>query len=119
MVPRYVDAIRQGGLVPNAAATVAMDIGTMLALHGNRGYGQVVGVQAMELAMERAHTHGSCIMTLSSAHHLGRIGHFAEMAVAQGLVALHFVNALSRAVVAPWGGADGRFGTDPAASGSR
>jgi hydroxycarboxylate dehydrogenase B len=113
MVPRYVDAIRQGGLVPNAAATVTMDIGTMLALHGNRGYGQVVGVQAMELAMQRAHTHGSCIMTLSNAHHLGRIGHFAEMAVAQGLVALHFVNVLSRAVVAPWGGADGRFGTNP------
>ena len=59
------------------------------------------------------HTHGSCIMTLSNAHHLGRIGHFAEMAVAQGLVALHFVNVLSRAVVAPWGGADGRFGTNP------
>ena len=113
MVPRYVDAVREGGLVPNAAATVAMDIGTMLALHGHRGYGQVVGVQAMELALQRARVHGSCIMTLSDAHHLGRIGHFAEMAVAQGLVALHFVNVLSRAVVAPWGGADGRFGTNP------
>jgi uncharacterized oxidoreductase len=113
MVPRYVDAVRQGGLVPNAAATVAVDIGTMLALDGHRGYGQVVGVQAMALAMQRAHAHGSCIMTLRNAHHLGRIGHFAEMAVAQGLVALHFVNVLSRAVVAPWGGADGRFGTNP------
>ena len=99
--------------MPNAAATVSLDIGTMLALDGHRGYGQVVGVQAMELAMERARTHGSCIMTLRDAHHLGRIGHFAEMAVAQGLVALHFVNVLSRAVVAPWGGADGRFGTNP------
>jgi uncharacterized oxidoreductase len=35
------------------------------------------------------------------------------MAVAQGLVALHFVNVLARGVVAPWGGADGRFGTNP------
>ncbi len=113
MVPRYVDAVRQGGLMPNASVTVAADIGTMLALDGHRGYGQVVGVQAMELAMQRTHAHGSCIMTLCNAHHLGRIGHFAEMAVAQGLVALHFVNVLSRAVVAPWGGADGRFGTNP------
>jgi uncharacterized oxidoreductase len=113
MVPRYVDAARQGGLVPNASATVAVDMGAMLSLDGHRGYGQVVGVQAMDLALQRARTHGSCIMTLSNAHHLGRIGHFAEMAVAQGLVALHFVNVLSRAVVAPWGGADGRFGTNP------
>ena len=52
-------------------------------------------------------------MTLRNAHHLGRIGHFAEMAVAQDLVSLHFVNVLSRPVVAPWGGADGRYGTNP------
>jgi len=113
MVPRYVDAVLEGGLVPNAAVKVNLDIGTMLSLDGQRGYGQVVGEQAMQLGMAHAKTHGSCIMTLGNAHHLGRIGHFAEMAVAQGLVSLHFVNVLSRPVVAPWGGADGRFGTNP------
>ena len=113
MLPRYVDAVLEGGLKPNAAARVTADIGSMLALDGQRGYGQVVGEQAMQMAIERAQTHGSCIMSLSQTHHLGRIGHFAEMAVAQGLVSLHFVNVLSRAMVAPWGGADGRFGTNP------
>ena len=63
--------------------------------------------------MTRAQQHGSCIMSLANAHHLGRIGHFAEMAVAQGLVSMHFVNVQSRPVVAPWGGGDGRFGTNP------
>lgn len=113
MLPRYVEAVLEGGLKPNAAAKVSLDIGTMLSLDGQRGYGQVVGQQAMLMGIERARQHGSCIMTLGNAHHLGRIGHFAEMAVAQGLVALHFVNVLSRPVVAPWGGADGRFGTNP------
>ncbi len=113
MVPRYVDAVLEGGLKPNTAARVTLDSGTLLALDGQRGYGQVVGEQAMQLGIERARAHGSCIMTLGHAHHLGRIGHFAEMAVAQGLVALHFVNVLSRPVVAAWGGADGRFGTNP------
>ena len=32
---------------------------------------------------------------------------------AAGLVSIHFVNVLSRPVVAPWGGGDGRFGTNP------
>ena len=113
MVPRYVDAVAEGGLQPNAAARVNADIGTLLALDGQRGYGQVVGEQAMQLALERTRQHGSCIMTLGNTHHLGRIGHFAEMAVAHGLVAIHFVNVLSRPIVAPWGGADGRFGTNP------
>lgn len=113
MLPRYVDAVLEGGLQPNTSVRVALDGGALLALDGQRGYGQVVGEQAMQLGIARAQAHGSCIMTLGHAHHLGRIGHFAEMAVAQGLVSLHFVNVLSRPVVAPWGGADGRFGTNP------
>ena len=113
MVPRYVDAVAEGGLVPNAAVKVNLDAGSLMAMDGQRGYGQIVGVQAMERGIARARETGSCIFTLAHAHHLGRIGHFAEMAVAQGLVSLHFVNVLSRPVVAPWGGGDGRFGTNP------
>ena len=113
MLPRYIDAVLEGGLIPNAPVATQLDIGSMLTLNGQRGYGQVVGEQAMQLGMARAKTHGSCIMTLADAHHLGRIGQFAEMAVAQGLVSIHFVNVLSRPVVAPWGGTDGRFGTNP------
>lgn len=113
MVPRYVDAVVEGGLKPNASIKVNLDAGAMLALDGQRGYGQIVGVQAMELAIARAKAQGSCIASLANAHHLGRIGHFAEIATAHGLVAMHFVNVLSRPVVAPWGGGDGRFGTNP------
>ena len=113
MLPRYVDSVLEGGLKPNAAAEIRLDTGTLLTLDGHRGYGQCVGVEAMDLGIARAKQHGSCIMTLANAHHLGRIGHFAEMAVAQGLVSIHFVNVLSRPVVAPWGGGDGRYGTNP------
>jgi hydroxycarboxylate dehydrogenase B len=113
MIPRYVESKLEGGVQPNTGIKVAFDGGSMLSIDGQHGYGQVVGVQAMELAMARAKEHGSCIMALGNAHHLGRIGHFAEMAVARGYVAIHFVNVLSRPVVAPWGGSDGRFGTNP------
>ena len=113
MLPRYVEALLEGGLQPNASVAVNVDTGSLLALDGQRGYGQTVGAQAMDLAIARARQHGSCILSLAHAHHLGRIGHFAEMAVAQGLVSMHFVNVLSRPVVAPFGGGDGRFGTNP------
>lgn len=113
MLPRYVAAVKEGGLVPNAQLRATLDIGTLLALDGQRGYGQVMGAQAMQMGIERARLHGSCIMALAQSHHLGRIGHWAEMAVAEGLVSLHFVNVLARPIVAPWGGADGRFGTNP------
>ena len=113
MVPRYIDAVLEKGLTPNAAVKTVVDLGTLLTLDGQRGYGQVIGEQAMHLGIERARQHGNCIVALGNAHHLGRIGHWAEMAVSQGLVSLHFVNVLSRPVVAPWAGGDGRFGTNP------
>jgi hydroxycarboxylate dehydrogenase B len=113
MVPRYVEAVLEGGLKPNTSVAVKFDGGSLLALDGQRGYGQVIGEQAMALAMKRAQDSGSCVMALANAHHLGRIGHFAEMAVERGLVSIHFVNVQSRPVVAPFGGGDGRYGTNP------
>jgi uncharacterized oxidoreductase len=113
MVPRYVDAVLEGGLKPNAGIEVKLDTASLLAIDGCGGYGQVVGEQAMQRAIARAQESGSCVMALAHAHHLGRIGHFAEMAVAQGLVSIHFVNVQSRPVVAPFGGGDGRYGTNP------
>ena len=113
MLPRYVDALLEGGLVANAKVRVTLDTGALLALDGQRGYGQVVGSEAMAMGIDRAKKYGSCILALAHAHHLGRIGHFAEMAVDAGLVSLHFVNVLARPVVAAWGGSDGRYGTNP------
>jgi hydroxycarboxylate dehydrogenase B len=113
MAPRYVDAIHEGYLKPHANLRVITDAGALLGLDGQCGFGQVVGEQAMYLAFERVAKHGSCIMSLAGAHHLGRIGHFAEMAVSRGYVALHFVSVWARPIVAPFGGGDGRFGTNP------
>ncbi len=113
LMPRYVDAVLAGGLMPHNDAKVLVDAGSLMSIDGQCGYGQVVGEQAMRLAIARTKEIGSCIMTLANAHHLGRIGHFAEMAVAEGLVSIHFVNVMARQVVAPFGGADGRYGTNP------
>ena len=113
MVPRYVESLLHGGLVVNEHPQVTFDGGAMLALDGRKGYGQVIGHEAMELGIARAKQHGMCVMGLGHAHHLGRIGQWAEQAVAAGLISLHFVNVLSRSIVAPYGGADARFGTNP------
>src|SRR5436190_13730968 len=113
MIPRYIDAVLEGGLAPNQHPKATLDAGALLAVDGCKGYGQVIGGESMQMAIERAQQHGSCVMTLGNTHHLGRIGHWAEMAVAQGFVSIHFVNVISHARVAPYGGRDARFGTNP------
>ncbi|MBS0447235.1 MAG: malate/lactate/ureidoglycolate dehydrogenase [Proteobacteria bacterium] len=113
MVPRYIDALKEGGLAVDRQVGIVADSGVLLTLDGKQGYGQSIGRQAMALAIERARAHGVCIVGLKHAHHLGRIGHWAEQCIAAGLVSIHFVNVLSRPIVAPFGGRDARFGTNP------
>jgi hydroxycarboxylate dehydrogenase B len=117
MLPRYVEAYQQGGLVPNQHVRTVLDAGALLRLDGGAGFGQVIGREAMELAIARALEHGSAVVALGNSHHLGRIGAWAEQATRAGLVSLHFVNVIARSIVAPYGGADARFGTNPFAAG--
>jgi len=117
MLPRYAEAYLEGGLVPNTHVRTELDAGALLRLDGGAGFGQVIGREAMALGIARAQAHGSCIVALGNAHHLGRIGAWAEQAAAAGLVSLHFVNVIARAIVAPHGGSDARFGTNPFCAG--
>ncbi|MFZ1908729.1 MAG: malate/lactate/ureidoglycolate dehydrogenase [Burkholderiales bacterium] len=113
MIPRYIESLKEGGLQPNRHPQTRFDGGALLALDGRAGYGQVIGLEATDMAIARAKQHGVCVMTLSNAHHLCRIGQWAEQAVAQGLISISFVNVISRPIVAPFGGSDARFGTNP------
>jgi uncharacterized oxidoreductase len=113
MLPRYADAFLEGGLQPNRHAAVVVDGGSLLRLDGQAGFGQVIGRESIDLGIERARLHGSCILTLGHSHHIGRIGAWAEQAADAGLVSIHFVNVVARNVVAPFGGGDARFGTNP------
>jgi len=113
MIPRYVESLQEGGLAPNRHPVVKFDGGALVALDGQAGYGQVIGMEATAVAIGRARAHGVCVMALANSHHLCRIGQWAEQAVAEGLVSISFVNVISRSIVAPYGGSDARFGTNP------
>jgi hydroxycarboxylate dehydrogenase B len=113
MIPRYTESLLQGGLKVNQHPKMVFDGGALITLDGQAGYGQVIGLEAMEIGIARAKQHGMCVMGLGRSHHLCRIGQWAEQAVAAGLISLHFTNVISRSIVAPHGGADARFGTNP------
>ena len=48
MIPRYIDALKEGGLAVNQAPKIVLDTGAMVRLDGRRGYGQVIGHDAMD-----------------------------------------------------------------------
>lgn len=114
MAPNYVDAIANGHLAPDAEAEMLEDRGAILRVDGRFGFGQVVGRQATDLAIERVRDAGVVTLALRNAHHLGRIGTYAERCARAGCVSLHFVNVTGHdPVVSPFAGREARLLTNP------
>ncbi len=114
MVPAYVRHLQAGLVVPNVRVKVVKDDGAVLMFDGGRGYGRCVAGEAMDAAIARCRQTGVVAMTLANAHHIGRVGAYGELASGVGLVSLHFVNVADhRGLVAPFGGTDARFSTNP------
>jgi uncharacterized oxidoreductase len=114
LAPRYVLNVLAGKLAPNAVARVMRQDGAIVVVDGGMGFGQVVGRQAMEMAIGVARDAGVGLLALRNTHHLGRIGAYGDHAVAAGMLSIHFVNAVSGPpVMAPFGGREARFGTNP------
>lgn len=112
-VPRYVEWQEAGYVLAGQTVSTISDTGGMVLLDGHFGFGQTVAKQATDLAIERARANGSCIMGLRNAGHIGRVGDYAEMAIAAGLISIHFVNVAGSVLVAPFGGTERRFSTAP------
>ena len=114
LVATYVRHFENGLLRPDTSVERVKDDGAILMFDGERGFGRRVGGEAMDAAVARCLDTGVTLMTLRNAHHLGRIGAYGEIAMAAGLVSVHFVNVTDHVPsVAPWGGAEGRFVTNP------
>ncbi len=114
MVPAYVSNIRRGMLKPDARAEVVRDQGAVLLVDGGMGFGQVVGRQATELALERVKRTGVVCAGVRNCHHLGRIGTYGEICGEAGYVSVHFVNVVGHPPqVSPYGGRDRRMTTNP------
>ena len=114
LAPRYMAHALSGTMSPGAKATVVSDDGAYLLVEGNMGYGQTVGAQTMQLAIDKARRTGSAIVGLRNVHHLGRIGAWGELCARAGFVSIHYVNATGhKPYVAPWGGYEARYSTNP------
>ena len=114
MIPAYIQNTTTGACVRNHHAKISRDNGAVIVIDGGAGYGQVVAKEAMDIGIDRAKKHGVCVVGLTNAHHIGRIGHWGEQCARAGMVSTHWVNVHGhKSLVAPFGGAEPRFTTNP------
>ena len=112
-VPRYVDWVRAGELVPNQSIERLVDTPVIGVLDGRFGFGQTIAPIAVDIGVEKAKATGLSAISLRNSGHVGRVGEWAERAAAAGLISIHFVNAAGSILVAPFGGLDRRLSTAP------
>ena len=78
---------------------------------GNNGY--VTSILGIDKAIELAKAGGVGIVGIRDTWFSGRLAYYVERAARQGLIAFHTANTMAR--VAPYGGIDRIFGTNPLA----
>src|ERR1700733_6967081 len=110
-VPRYVDWVRTGDLVPNQSMERLVDTPVIGVVDGRFGFGQTMAPMAVDIGVEKARATGLSAISLRNSGHVGRVGEWAERAAAAGFISIHFVNAAGSILVAPFGGLERRLST--------
>ena len=110
----YINGVKAGNIVPAQPVEVIAQNGAAVVIDGHRNFGQVIAKQAMAMAIERARELGVGAVVCRQTGHIGRVGAYAEQAATAGMIGIGCVNNPGTAgLVAPFGGATGRMGTNP------
>lgn len=118
MLPLYFQSLADGNLDPQVRPETRVDAAPFLIIDGKIALGQPNARSAVDRAVAMAQAGGVAIVNLLDSHHIGRIGHYAEVAAAAGLISFFWVNVAGRPpIVAPYAAKEARFGTNPHAIG--
>jgi LDH2 family malate/lactate/ureidoglycolate dehydrogenase len=80
-------------------------------IDGNNGLGQVAATEAMQICITKAQKYGIAMTLIRNTNNIGFLGYYSLMAAVEGMIGICMTNAA--AAIAPWGGAEPFFGTNP------
>jgi len=90
---RYVEGVKRGNVNINPDIRVIRDFGATALIDGDNGFGQVVGVKAMRLAIEKAKRFGVSMVLVRNSNHFGIAVYYSLMAVFEGLIGVTATNS--------------------------
>ncbi len=111
--PFYADQAASGKVDGRAVPAVERTAAATVVVDARDGFAFPALAAALEAGAEAARESGAALVAVRRSHHAGVLAHPVERAAEGGLVALAMSN--TPAGIAPWGGAAGRFGTNPIA----
>lgn len=115
---RYAEKIKSETLKPDARPHREILGPSAGIIYGNFGFGQITAYAGVEWAMEMARESGVSTVALREVNHVGRLGEYAEWLARQDIVGLIMASGGDKGgQVAPYGGSQRIFGTNPIAWG--
>lgn len=113
-VKQYVSMIRRGMIKPGERPRVRKRVGAVAMVTLAYGFGQIGARYAAEMAIEMAREHGIAAVSLGQTTHVGRLGEWTGMIAAGGMIGIGFAGGgFSQGFVAPYGGRERLFSTNP------
>ena len=110
---RYDKGIGKGLIKVDAKPEVVFETPVSAVIDAHKGMGQLAGIKAMELAIEKAKASGIAIVTVRDSNHYGIAGYYAKMASEQGLIGFSCTN--SEAIMVPTYARKAMLGSNPIA----
>ena len=103
-----------GGLVDvKAVPEIVKETPISATIEGNDAMGQLLGVQAMEMAINKAKQVGIGMVAVRNSNHYGIAGYYTKMAAEAGLIGICMTN--TEAIMVPTFGRQAMLGTNPIA----
>ena len=113
LLPMYLDRMTSGSVAPAAEGRIVSDTGAQIVLDGENGFGQVIGIRATDLAIERALRHGLAAVAVRDTFHFGAAGRFAKTMALRGCIGIVMAN--TRPLLPAPGGIERVVGNNPIA----
>jgi uncharacterized oxidoreductase len=111
ILPFYVEAVQKGAVKVGAKPCIVQESASTALLDGRWAFGQIVGLEAMSLAIEKARRCGIGSVAAFNSNHLGRLAEYSMLALKHDMIGVVTANAPPR--VAPHSGAGRILGTNP------
>ncbi|MFQ6080302.1 MAG: Ldh family oxidoreductase [Candidatus Bathyarchaeia archaeon] len=107
----YVNRVEHKTIIPGAPFTIIRETPSIALVSGGFGFGQVIGVKAMKLAVEKARKTGIGAVSVFDTNHFGMAAYYAMIALQNDMIGV--VTCNTSPWVVPWGGRVPMLGTNP------
>ena len=118
-LPLYVADIRAGYILPKEKPEIIKETPTSALVGGNWTFGFVSAKYAMDIVIRKAREQNVAVVGIVQANHIGRVGEYAEMAAAEGMICFVWGSGYSeeRQSTVPYGGRKKVLHTNPLSMG--